>query len=256
MSATPARAAAKTRKLFKLLANRRYRRALLKGVAAAVELDDLECDPRLQTVVDVGANRGQFALLARERFPNAELICFEPLPQARERLNAVLPLLGRISVVPCAAADESGRRAFHVSAREDSSSLLPIGAGQVAAYPGTQEESQTEIDVVTLAEALRERVFLRPALLKVDTQGSEFEVLRGAGAFLGAFDHLVLELSFQELYVGQAPASQVIQFLLDRGWRIAGILGRTWTESGGTVQADFLFRPGPSVSGQLGENAQ
>ena len=53
-------------------------KGLSRGVAAGIEhtavLRNLTCE----TVVDVGANRGQFALAARHYFPNAEIFSFEP----------------------------------------------------------------------------------------------------------------------------------------------------------------------------------
>jgi hypothetical protein len=68
-------------KLFKILSSRFLLSALLKGTAAGVEhgniLQNLECN----CVVDIGANRGQFALISRKIFPLAKIHAFEPLEE-------------------------------------------------------------------------------------------------------------------------------------------------------------------------------
>ena len=69
---------------------------------------------------------------------------------------------------------------MHVSAREDSSSLLPVGEGQVSAFPGTDEVGTTNVEVRTLDSVMANRDLEKPALLKVDVQGFELPVLRGA----------------------------------------------------------------------------
>ncbi|MDG4594417.1 MAG: hypothetical protein P9F75_01770 [Candidatus Contendobacter sp.] len=64
------------RKYLKLLANPRYWRALSQGVAATVEHDAALGADEFATVIDVGANKGQFATYALTRWPQARLICF------------------------------------------------------------------------------------------------------------------------------------------------------------------------------------
>src|SRR3712207_638198 len=72
----------KVGKLITILWVASYRAALRHGVAAAVEHHAVPFEHRYLTVIDVGANRGQFALVASHRFPGAVLHCFEPLPAA------------------------------------------------------------------------------------------------------------------------------------------------------------------------------
>src|SRR5215213_1180187 len=78
------------RKLLRLLLVREYRHGLRLGVAAAIEhtADYIPCEPA--TILDVGANRGQYALFALHQYPSAELISFEPLPQAAKVLRRVV----------------------------------------------------------------------------------------------------------------------------------------------------------------------
>lgn len=134
-----------------------------------------------------------------------------------------------------------GHAELQVSAQDDSSSLLPIGGRQVAEYPGTERASTLNVEVVALADEITDSL-PGPRLLKIDVQGLELEVLRGAGDSLNLIDEALIECSFVELYEGQALADEVVAFLLQRGLRLAGVHGISYSVDGSAVQADFYFR--------------
>jgi FkbM family methyltransferase len=219
-----------------------------RGVAASVEHSRVPFDPGLRTVLDVGASRGQFAVLAMERFPHARILCFEPLPQAQEALAAVTR--GRAEIHQVALGLRSERRELVVSARDDSSSLLPIAQRHIDEYPGTESESSIEVGVATLADFLHEGL-PGPRLLKLDVQGMELDVLRGAGERLSLIDEVFVECSFVELYIGQAYADDVVCFLRDAGLRLVGIHGLSVSVDNATLQADLHFRRAAKVIQEL-----
>jgi FkbM family methyltransferase len=230
----------RARKLARLGRRPAYWPALRAGVAASVEHGDVDFRDDVRTVLDVGASRGQFAVFAANRWPEARLICFEPLPDARSRLERVVPA-GRADVHPVALGTEPGEVEMHVSARDDSSSLLPIGPGQTTAFPGTEEAGTQRVRVDVLENHVSADL-ARPVLLKIDVQGFELDVLEGAGGALAHIDELYVECSFLELYTGQALADEVVAFLRGRGFRLAGVYGVVRRADGTSVQADFLFR--------------
>ncbi|MFX8747328.1 FkbM family methyltransferase, partial [Acinetobacter baumannii] len=80
-----------------------------------------------------------------------------------------------------------------------------------------------------------------PALLKIDVQGGELDVLKGAESLLSSFAAIYVECSYVSLYEGQALASDVIAFLAERGFLIAGVFNQHEHWRIGPVQADFLF---------------
>ena len=136
----------KLRKLFRVLTKHGPARTLLRHrVAASVEhqfaLAGLEC----KTVIDVGANRGQFSLMARHLFPEATIIAFEPLPGPADVFRRVFAQDINATLHELAIGPESGEHVMHVSAKEDSSSLLPIGIAQNRIFPGTQESGVTVV---------------------------------------------------------------------------------------------------------------
>lgn len=218
-----------------------YRRALWRGVRAAIEHERTPLPEGLRTVLDVGANRGQFALIASRRWPEASLVCFEPLPEPRRALKRVLRNHQRLRVVDGALSDHRGSGQMHVSRAEDSSSLLPITERQVAAFPGTEEVGTLEVRIGRLDEEIQPGTFERPAVLKIDVQGSELAVLKGATGLLADLDAVLIECSFAELYAGQALADDVIRFLHAHGFDLVAITAPTTDERGALLQADLVF---------------
>ena len=229
------------RKALVLVQRARWRNAARKGVAAAVEHRDVPFGGCFATIIDVGAHYGQFSLLARELYPDATIVCVEPMPEAVDRLRAVHHSDSRVSIEPFAAAASGGRRCLHVSRKTDSSSLLPILNPYLAAFPGTEESSVIHIDAQTL-DALLPSQLERPALLKIDVQGGELEVLRGAPRLLAQVDVAFVECSFVEFYGGQPLADEVIGALLRHGLRLVGVYSVVRDGRKQCLQADLLFR--------------
>ena len=112
---------------------------------------------------------------------------------------------------------------FHVSRKSDSSSLLPPGKLQEEIFPGTGEIGTEAVHVVRLDDAIGVAELPRPILFKIDVQGLELDVLKGAEASLGGIDHLYVEVSFVPLYTGQAVAHEIVDWLAQRGFRLSGI---------------------------------
>ena len=167
------------------------------GVFPSLEHVSVRFGMRFATVLGVGTSRGQSALFALARFPGAKLIRFEPLPEARETARKVLA--GHdVELHGVALGSSRGQTTLHVSAQDDSSSLLPIGSQQVTAFPGTQESHEIVVAVDVLDAYLDEST-ARPCLLKIDVQGNELDALRGAVAGLAHVDEILVEVSFVEL---------------------------------------------------------
>ena len=240
MRATPRSrlALAKARKLFQLLGNRAYWPALRNGVAASVEHSSTPLGPHFATIVDVGASRGQFALFAMNRYPEARIICVEPQPGPADDLAATVG--DRVELIRSAVGAEPGTAEMNVSGRDDSSSLLAIGTRQENEFPGTAMDHKIEVPVTTLDEALPEKL-ARPVLLKIDVQGFELPALSGATALLAQVDTALIECSFVELYEGQALADEVISLMVSAGFRLKGVHGVVYSADGSALQGDFLF---------------
>jgi FkbM family methyltransferase len=195
----------------------------------------------LGCIVDIGANRGQFALAARHWASNAHVFSFEPLPEPSKKFLQVFNNDGLVMLHQAAIGLESGEATIHISQRDDSSSLLPIGAAQDRLFPGTAEESTEVIRVGPLEEFLSGNDIISPALLKLDVQGFELTALQGCESLLDKFAYVYVECSFLELYEGQALAADVIAWLREKGFILKGVYNLAYEREGLAIQGDFLF---------------
>lgn len=228
-------------KLYRILFNRQFILAIFKGSAAGTEhcrlLRVLDCNH----VVDIGANRGQFALVSRNCFPDAMIDSFEPLTEPANIFENVFSHDSNIHLHRLAIGEKEGVLTIHVANRDDSSSLLPIGKEQVLLFPGTNEREQRTVRVSPLSAILLGQDIRSPALLKLDVQGYELEALCGCAELLGHFHYIYCECSFVELYEGQALAHKVIEYLSQRAFNLSGIYNMTYDKRGLAIQADFFF---------------
>ena len=243
------RASRRAFKLLRLLPNPTFRRGLRFGVGAAIEHRAALAPLRLRTVVDVGANVGQFSLLARALNPGARIIAFEPLAEAAARYRRVFADDSRATLIQAAIAPQRGTATLHLSAAADSSSLLPITPRQVARFPGTKEVGAIPVAAGPLGDHLDRADIAAPALLKIDVQGFELEVLRASLSLLEAFEHVYVEASFEELYARQALVPEVRAYLGERGFRETGRFNTVRLRDGTPVQADFLFQRPSAAEG-------
>lgn len=193
---------------------------------------------RPATLIDVGANKGQFSAIARHVRPDLAIVAFEPLPEPRARYEKIIGQPYRLHGCALGAAETSAE--FFVTDRADSSSLLRPGASQQEAY-GVSLERTLVVPVRRLDGCVAASDLVAPVLLKIDTQGGELETLKGATGLFAAIDHIYVELSFHELYEGQPLADDVICFLRHHGYRLAGVYNMSVTGSMGQTQADMLF---------------
>lgn len=230
----------KASKAIRVLREREFRSALFHGVAASVEHDAVPLPSEVATVLDIGANRGQFAIYACGRFPGAMMHCFEPIPEARAKLESILPSNRDISVHGVALSAKPGVIDFYVTADDDSSSIFPASEAQVGMHPGARFERTVSVNAVRLDDQLAHLELGRPVLMKIDVQGAELEALKGGTATLSRTDYVLVECSFVELYDGQALAEEVFSFLESRSFDLVGLFSPT-VVNGRLVQADALF---------------
>jgi FkbM family methyltransferase len=215
-----------------------YWKGLIRAVVPTIDHQEAFVGLEFASVVDVGANVGQFSLFASHRWPDAIIHAFEPIPDQAARFAAVHG--SRVTLHRCALGESATSLPIHIASRKDSSSLLPLGQRQKAMF-NMDEVNQIEVPVERLDAVLKPSDLPQPSLLKIDVQGFEFEVLRGAGEFLRHFSHVYVEVSFTELYEGQKLYSDVKALLLKSGLTLLRKHNIAQDEVGALVQADLLF---------------
>ncbi len=228
-------------KAARLLGSGLWRNGLRQGVAATIEHDRLPLKQDYRTVIDVGANRGQFTLYARHRFPRAKVYSIEPLREPRGKILQLFGNDSNVEILNFAAGAEPGTATMDVASSDDSSSLLPQTSLQAERFPGTGVNRTEEVEVRPLDQVFASQQLPGPVLLKIDVQGFEIEVLNGSSAFLSQVDTILVEASFVEFYAGQPLFEQVYSFLIEHDFRLTGgavssSADRRWE------QGDFCFQ--------------
>jgi FkbM family methyltransferase len=232
-------------KLLRVLWIPEYRNAFLRThVVASTEHDRILAGLQLNTVVDIGASRGQFALCIRRLYPHAEIFSFEPLRNPARAWMRNFARDRQARLFNKAIALQSGSATMYVSRWDVSSSLLPFAQAQHDNFPLTEEASREVVETTTLETCIEDHMIKGSALLKLDVQGFELSALQGCGLLLERFKYVYVEASFIELYVGQALATQVIEFLFSRGFNLVCVANLSWGASVRPIQADFLFSKG------------
>ena len=228
-------------KFLRLLWHPVFRTGLLAGVAATIEHDGAFSGLEFATILDVGANRGQFLLLCLSKWPRSLTHCFEPIPGEGAYLSRIKRQVrgSRVLLHAFALGDRSRSADLHLGSRLDSSSILALGPSQEEVF-GVHEVGTLRIDVKRLDEC--GIAIVAPALLKIDAQGFEYEILVGAGATLDLFDYIYVEVSNISFYENQRHADEVEQYIVDRGFSLVANFNELKNKAGAVVQKDVLFR--------------
>ena len=197
----------------------------------------------INLVIDVGANIGQFGSEIRAAGYAGAILSIEPLSDAYPRLSARAECDGEWLTMRCALGESDGTSTIHIAGNSASSSLLDMLPDHERAAPETHYVGQETVNVRRLESILEEQEALgeRP-YLKIDVQGYELAVLRGAGTHLGTLAAIQLELSLAELYAEAPTAREVDAFVTDAGYRLAGIEpGFTDPSTGRLLQMDGIY---------------
>jgi FkbM family methyltransferase len=227
------------------------RRWAPSGVAGARRLAILK-DAGVTTVLDVGANRGQFAKELRAGGYAENIVSFEPLGAAFAALEEAARDDPRWECRQLALSDSEGEAELHVAGNAVSSSLLDMEARHLEAAPesryvGSERVRQVRLD--TLVDELGLPV--DGVYLKVDVQGLESRVIEGARAALPRIVAVESELSLVPLYSGQLLFREMLDLLDDAGYQPVSLeAAYADPRNGHVLQVDgiFLRRATPSVA--------
>lgn len=177
---------------------------------------------RIDTVLDVGANVGQYATRLRAWGYKARIVSFEPVQPVFEVLQRSVARDSRWDAFNLALGDTDGTGTIHVAEATVFSSILNARPELRARHYSAAAIREQEITIQRLDTIFHEvRGDSQHFFLKVDTQGYEREVLRGAADTLRTLDGVQIEVPLRPAYEGEATLEELVHTLDAQGFTIA-----------------------------------
>jgi FkbM family methyltransferase len=195
-----------------------------------------------QTVLDIGANIGQFAIAAVKLLKPDMVYSFEPVPDVARVLRNNLATVKNTVVCEQAIGDHTGFIDIHVNVHSHSSSLLQLGSNHLRAFPNATCLSTIQVPITTIDAYFSHIDLIEPVLVKLDVQGSEEKALLGARVTLSRTRWVVAETSLKPLYEGEILFTEILETMKSMGFRFlrpVGFLRDPRTQE--IIQLDALF---------------
>jgi FkbM family methyltransferase len=198
----------------------------------------------IRTIIDVGANTGQFARYILTLFQDAHLFCFEPLPEAFEKLSRWSKDNRKVMVFNFALGEkENTLEMFKHIDHSSSSSFLKTTKICEKIYSLTKKQNTIPVKVTTLDSLLRslQSPLIPEILIKLDVQGYEDRVIRGGIETFNIAKACILEVCLNHLYENQSTFKDILFLLHDLGFSYIGNSEQAYADDGHVIFVDSIF---------------
>ena len=231
--------------LSRRIANRLLRyRGLSIGRSTIDDADprsSLLVDAKIRSVVDVGANIGQYGRTVRSAGFDGPILSVEPQSEAFAQLSTAASLDAKWHVVRCALGSSDGEVDLNISGNSLSSSVLPMLEMHSSNAPTSVYVDTERVPLRRLDDVVKEQGIQGPLHLKLDVQGYELAVLSGALESTRLAGSMELEMSFVPLYEGQADFLSLLDRITALGFEFYDVVPGFRATNGRLLQIDGLF---------------
>lgn len=223
------------------------------GSRVAVSADPYEEQSRLLagrralTLLDVGAHQGETSLRYRSLFPEACIHAFEPFGPSFDKLCAVTKADRNIFTHKKALGCKSGKSRLSINRSHATNSLLE--SREDAKLTWNQSDAvdtvdYADVEVCTLDEFSQRHNIRSIDVLKMDAQGSEYDIIKGAGGLIaeGRIEIVFSEIIIMPTYKGQREFDEFLLLMRQCGFVLHGLYNFCHADDGRINQADGLFR--------------
>jgi FkbM family methyltransferase len=178
-------------------------------------------DMHIKTILDIGANEGQFAEEIYDIFPDANIYSFEPLTKIYEKLVEKFKLKNRLHTYNIGLGEEDGSKTFYLSSATASSSLLKMGKLHKNLFPHSSSITEQSVTIKRLDHV--EGIQLQDNLMiKIDVQGTEDKVILGGLETFKRAKVIITEVSYATLYEDQPLFKDIFSLLDTLNFRYLG----------------------------------
>jgi FkbM family methyltransferase len=181
---------------------------------------------QINTVLDVGANNGQYLHLLSKIGFKGEVLSFEPVPELYRKIKTLFPRKKQWQQFPYACGSQDGTAVIHVAKSSDFSSILKANAFCLKENPGASPVRSEPVQVRRLDAFIQELysdISKRRILLKIDTQGYDREVFSGARGILDSIKLLQVEIPVIPLYEKALSMPRALDIYLSAGFGVSGL---------------------------------
>jgi len=199
----------------------------------------------IKTILDIGANKGQFLKNIIKVFPDTKIFAFEPVPNAYDRLKKWADKQnGQVKVDRLALGDRDSYLEMNLHKMfSASSSFLPTTELSKSKYPMTQKQekilvSQKKLDDIFLEN---EEDLVTDILIKLDVQGYEDKVIQGGYETFKKARACIVEISLDKLYQGQANFKNIFALLSELGYEYKGNIDQISDRDGHIIFLNAVF---------------
>jgi FkbM family methyltransferase len=198
---------------------------------------------KVDLVIDVGANIGQYGMGLRKAGYEGRILSFEPLKNVFRELKLNCIKHGNWDACNLGVGSENGELKINIARNFESSSFLPVTEMSINAAPESEYFNQEIVEIITLSSFFSQHEHSSQNLfLKIDVQGFEIEVLKGIELILPKVKAIQVEMSFVPLYENGPLYQDIILYLDGIGFEIYTILPDFRDPiSGRMLQADGIF---------------
>jgi FkbM family methyltransferase len=180
-------------------------------------------EKNIKTILDIGANTGQFSEFAFRLFPEAKIYAFEPIPKCYHDLLSNFANNPNFQAFQVALGNEKGKAKMNVNEFSLASSLLDLADLLKTSYPyAASIENTEEVEIDCLDEIAEEIEIVEPLLIKVDVQGFEDRVIAGGEQTFNRASVILIEMSIEKLYEDQVLFDELYQKLKNLGFEYKG----------------------------------
>jgi FkbM family methyltransferase len=175
-------------------------------------------------IFDVGANKGQSIERFRRTWRSGKIIAFEANPGLALDLELKWAC-PNITVKPVAVGSSAGCVEFSIFENDELSSCLNLSSAESNPFALTVLKARIDVPVITLDAYAQEEGFKEIDLLKIDTQGFDLKVLRGASELLrrSSVDAILVEVNFIEIYENECSFGEIERFLAEMSYGLIGL---------------------------------